>query len=48
VEQCEKNLRALAREFGCTPAARDRVKAAKPVEEKVESIFDYVKKAKDQ
>ena len=36
VEQCEKNLRALAREFGCTPQSRERVKPAKPVEEKTE------------
>jgi P27 family predicted phage terminase small subunit len=30
VEQCEKNLRAMAREFGCTPQSRERVKPAKP------------------
>jgi P27 family predicted phage terminase small subunit len=34
VEQCEKSLRALAREFGCTPQSRERVKPTKPVEEK--------------
>ncbi len=34
VEQCEKSLRALAREFGCTPQSRERVKPAKPVDEK--------------
>ena len=47
VEQCEKSLRALAREFGCTPQSRERVKPAKPVEEKPENIFDLLKKAKD-
>jgi P27 family predicted phage terminase small subunit len=36
VEQCEKNLRAMAREFGCTPQSRERVKPAKPAEEKEE------------
>jgi P27 family predicted phage terminase small subunit len=46
VEQCEKSLRALAREFGCTPQSRERVKPAKPAEEKVENIFDYVKEEK--
>ena len=39
VEQCEKSLRAMAREFGCTPQSRERVKPAKPVEEKTESMF---------
>jgi P27 family predicted phage terminase small subunit len=48
LENCEKSLRALAREFGCTPQSRDRVKAAKPAEEKVKDIFDYIKKEKDQ
>ncbi len=33
-ETCEKSLRALAREFGCTPQSRERVKPTKPVEEK--------------
>jgi len=47
LENCEKSLRALAREFGCTPQSRERVKPAKPVEEKPESIFDLLKKAKD-
>src|SRR6266436_4914510 len=47
VEQCEKSLRALAREFGCTPQSRERVLPAKPVEEKPKSIFDLMKKAKD-
>jgi P27 family predicted phage terminase small subunit len=42
VEQCEKSLRALAREFGCTPQSRERVLPAKPVEEKPKSIFDYL------
>jgi len=46
VEQCEKSLRALAREFGCTPQSRERVKPAKPVEEKPENIFDMLKKTK--
>ncbi len=46
VEQCEKSLRALAREFGCTPNSRERVKPAKPVEEKPESIFDLMQKEK--
>jgi P27 family predicted phage terminase small subunit len=48
VEQCEKSLRALAREFGCTPQSRERVKPAKPAEEKVKDIFDYIKKEKEQ
>jgi P27 family predicted phage terminase small subunit len=39
VEQCEKSLRALAREFGCTPQSRERVLPAKPVEEKQESSW---------
>ena len=40
VETCEKSLRALAREFGCTPQSRERVKPAKPAEEKeTESIL---------
>src|SRR5437899_3675113 len=47
VEQCEKSLRALAREFGCTPQSRERVKPAKPVEEKAENIFELLRKAKD-
>lgn len=47
VEQCEKSLRALAREFGCTPQSRERVKPAKPVEEKPENIFELLRKAKD-
>jgi len=34
LENCEKSLRALAREFGCTPQSRERVKPAKPAEEK--------------
>ncbi len=34
LENCEKSLRALAREFGCTPQSRERVKPARPVEEK--------------
>jgi P27 family predicted phage terminase small subunit len=46
-ETCEKSLRALAREFGCTPQSRERVKPAKPVEEKPENIFDLFKKEKD-
>src|SRR5258708_14408406 len=48
VEQCEKSLRALAREFGCTPQSRERVKPAKPAEEKPENIFDLLKKAKSE
>jgi P27 family predicted phage terminase small subunit len=36
LENCEKSLRALAREFGCTPQSRERVKPAKPIEEKEE------------
>jgi P27 family predicted phage terminase small subunit len=47
VEQCEKSLRALAREFGCTPQSRERVKPAKPVEEKPQSIFDLMKAKED-
>jgi len=39
VEQCEKSLRALAREFGCTPQSRERVKPAKPAEEKQPESF---------
>jgi P27 family predicted phage terminase small subunit len=39
LENCEKSLRAMAREFGCTPQSRERVKPAKPVEEKTESMF---------
>jgi P27 family predicted phage terminase small subunit len=39
VEQCEKSLRALAREFGCTPQSRERVKPAKPAEEKQPDTF---------
>lgn len=43
VEQCEKSLRALAREFGCTPQSRERVKPAKPVEEKTkDSPFAFL------
>jgi P27 family predicted phage terminase small subunit len=48
VENCEKSLRALAREFGCTPAARDRVRPAKPAEEKVVNIFDIVKESESE
>jgi P27 family predicted phage terminase small subunit len=36
VEQCEQSLRAMAREFGCTPQSRERVKPAKPAEDKEE------------
>ncbi len=49
VEQCEKSLRALAREFGCTPQSRERVKPAKPVEEeKPLGAFDLLKQAKEK
>jgi P27 family predicted phage terminase small subunit len=48
VEQCEKSLRALAREFGCTPQSRERVIRAKPIEETPDNIFDLMKKAKDE
>jgi P27 family predicted phage terminase small subunit len=49
VEQCEKNLRAMAREFGCTPQSRERVKPAKPVEEtKPLTGLDYLMKAKQK
>jgi len=49
VEQCEKNLRAMAREFGCTPQSRERVKPAKPVEEKQPpSAFELMTKAKEK
>jgi P27 family predicted phage terminase small subunit len=47
-ETCEKSLRALAREFGCTPGSRERVKRTKPVEVVPENIFDLMKKAKDE
>ena len=39
LENCEKSLRTLAREFGCTPQSRERVKPARPRDEKpVEEI----------
>lgn len=39
-ENCERSLRSFLRELGLTPAARERVKPAKPPEEKEpESIF---------
>jgi P27 family predicted phage terminase small subunit len=48
VEQCEKSLRALAREFGCTPQSRTKVLPATRVEEKPESAWDIIQKAKNQ
>jgi len=39
LENCEKSLRAMAREFGCTPQSRERVKPAKQAEEEKESNF---------
>jgi len=46
VEQCEKSLRALAREFGCTPGSRERVKPAKPQESDAPvSAFDILRKS---
>jgi P27 family predicted phage terminase small subunit len=49
VEQCEKSLRAMAREFGCTPQSRERVKPAKPVEEKQPpSAFELMTKTKEK
>jgi P27 family predicted phage terminase small subunit len=48
VEQCEKSLRALAREFGCTPQSRERVKPAKPEEKQPVSGFDLLRQAKEQ
>jgi P27 family predicted phage terminase small subunit len=47
VEQCEKSLRALAREFGCTPQSRERVKPTKPAAEpKQDSPFSFVDEKK--
>jgi P27 family predicted phage terminase small subunit len=49
VEQCEKSLRALAREFGCTPQSRERVKPAKPAEEKEqETLISKILKGMDK
>ena len=49
VEQCEKSLRALAREFGCTPQSRERVKPAKPAEEKQpESLMSQILSGKKE
>jgi P27 family predicted phage terminase small subunit len=48
VEQCEKSLRALAREFGCTPQSRTKVLPATRVEPKEESAWDILQKAKQQ
>jgi P27 family predicted phage terminase small subunit len=48
LENCEKSLRAVAREFGCTPQSRERVKPAKPIEEKPVTAFDLMMKAKEK
>jgi P27 family predicted phage terminase small subunit len=44
VEQCEKSLRALAREFGCTPQSREKVKPTKPVEVKPLTAYELMTK----
>jgi P27 family predicted phage terminase small subunit len=48
VEQCEKSLRALAREFGCTPHSRNKVLPAVRVEPKEETAWDILQKAKSE
>jgi P27 family predicted phage terminase small subunit len=45
-ENAERSLRGFLKEFGMTPGSRERVKPAKPVEEKPASIFDLMEKAK--
>lgn len=48
VEQCEKSLRALAREFGCTPQSRERVKPAKPEEKEQETLISKILKGMEK
>jgi P27 family predicted phage terminase small subunit len=48
VEQCEKSLRALAREFGCTPQSRNKVLQTVRQEEKPKTAWDYLQEGKDK
>lgn len=47
-EQCEKSLRALAREFGCTPQSRNKVLQTVRKEEQPKTAWDYLKEQENK
>jgi P27 family predicted phage terminase small subunit len=44
LENCERSLRAFLREFGMTPATRERVLPTQPQDEKTETYLDVLKR----